>query len=407
MVKTEHAEIVSRPSIMSVGRLYWLAFLTLMGIVIFVIIFSYQNRQRNLLDVAKPMARSKEWKPGMSQLFGNNYCPISDSEILLYIYSADGKKIRRLKQQHNSDGSIQPAVLITNPTVANYGRAFSNAISPDGKYIIYYRLQSTQQLPLSKEVYSTRLDMNMMDGSLKHSWITSTGNMVDIRNSTNVIWMPDSKGLICLRKSKDTNAIPYLDIYPISGEQVISAARPDLRSIWPAGKSLFLIGFSPQGRIIASESGSYFFDSGHFFTKTKVNYPNLHLYDFGIVNSVTGIHRFSVHVPAEAEYGLALVSPKGDKICWYANCVYESGFQKLLHKINPTIPIDRRMIEKMWVSTLDGNEMRVLGYYEIPGYIPKLSEQPSRIQEPKWTPDGKHIDFLFKNTVYTIDAGGQ
>ena len=61
------------------------------------------------------------------------------------------------------------------------------------------------------------------------------------------------------------------------------------------------------------------------------------------------------------------------------------------------------MTEKGWVSSLDGNEMREVGYYEVPAEIPNQNQQP-RIIDPKWTPDGKHIDFLLKDTVYSIPA---
>lgn len=365
-------------------------------------VYLYLTRPRNLFEIATPIARAAEWKNSDLRASGQNYIPISNSETLMSVTKFEATHF--LRQNHTHEGKIEVAIrmpLIIHSLQGNQGINYPLCVSPDGKFLAYASLSYIH--------YQRMILMNIycIEKNVNYVWeigIFTNPNQIEFLN---LLWTRDSNSVIVLRNIKETDAIPIIDVYPITGRPQRSVTRPDLKRYFAACPYPKALGFSENGLLIVTtngnpiNSGEYqrFRDRGFL----KVNIPKLEFMEFDIEQIGNSVHRFSIPVPKELDYGGAILSPKGKQILWAGVCSKETSLRKLLSKYIPSIPSDHKNVEKGWVSNLDGSGMHEIGYYEIPAYAPNRPPLPWII-DPKWSPDGKHIEFLFKDTVYAVPA---
>jgi hypothetical protein len=119
-------------------------------------------------------------------------------------------------------------------------------------------------------------------------------------------------------------------------------------------------------------------------------------------------HTVLLHPPPGAEIadaGYQIVSDSsGHRLAWLLDATRASRLLAWLHHWVGAIPARPYRRTELWVSRPDGTGLREIGYVPLPpsastdydagvAYAPRL---------PAWLPDGKHVSFLYENTLWTI-----
>jgi hypothetical protein len=135
-----------------------------------------------------------------------------------------------------------------------------------------------------------------------------------------------------------------------------------------------------------------------------VNFPRLHLVEVSVSGPPRVIRKVSPRVPATECLGTVLLSPKGDRLLWAALCDQRaSPFEVRLHRYLSFVPGEDTLVERGWVSAIDGGGMKEIGYYDVPAAkAPAGKNNEPWILDPKWTPDGKRIGFVYKDKLMTV-----
>ncbi len=209
-----------------------------------------------------------------------------------------------------------------------------------------------------------------------------------------LFWSIDGKTLFCIRPNGDIHRFrPSID-----EKETLEVEELSTQSSSVVGN---MIGFAKSGRSITksetlvnplnSAEGPWarskieLFEVGYGADKT---YGKLNAFKF-IQN------KNECSIPALA------LSPKGDRLFLGVASVRHSPFLAWLHERANWFPEGNYCVEQGWVMNLDGSEKHLIGEFTVPAEEGK--ERPWII-EPKWTPDGKKISFLYDDGIYTIPA---
>ncbi|MCW3097662.1 MAG: hypothetical protein JWL77_3280 [Chthonomonadaceae bacterium] len=103
----------------------------------------------------------------------------------------------------------------------------------------------------------------------------------------------------------------------------------------------------------------------------------------------TLLHRWTISVPPKEEWEEMKISPDGQRIAWIVITPPDS---------------EKPQRVALSVSRLDGSAMQEIGHLTLPAsaadwFGPTFERYPS---EMKWLPDGKHLSFLYKKTLYVL-----
>lgn len=137
------------------------------------------------------------------------------------------------------------------------------------------------------------------------------------------------------------------------------------------------------------------------------------------LNAKTPVHQYIITPPKRQGAISLLFTPGGDKILWKLAERREAGpAAQMLHRVIPRFPANDLVRVSLWVSRLDGSQMRDLGgvNHSVPSVdVIRVSgpidrETGERLWGPptprriRWSPDGKQIGFVMDGAVWVTSA---
>ncbi len=265
-----------------------------------------------------------------------------------------------------AQGREGPAVHLRN--------GYSGQLSPDGKWFVEWHQNTLRQhIP----TFISMEGKQQTEG--KPTWAMGG------------IWTPGEPArLLCGVWRKEA----ALDVYNPTSGTVEKIAFPGLshfnlpESVDASGE---LIGFK--------ESNFILHYPGYQGVAFHTNYPSIHLDRVSMAHPEAAPEEWKVSVPEEIRQGICLLSPTRDRLLWSGKVELTPGLLKRLYGLIPSLKYAQNSDYRWYVSGLHGENI-----HEIAGYTmhPTPTFTPEPYSSPQWMPDGRHISFIYRNTLYTL-----
>jgi hypothetical protein len=257
-------------------------------------------------------------------------------------------------------------------------------VSPDGS-----RMAWTTHDGSSKKI----LNVCRLDGSEYAQW-------PDRWLQAEAHWTPDSRQLLVFRavnppppkKRGDNNDTPLYE------DAVLRA--PSQTS---GGQTLLL----PKPRLAEFKTESAYYvtpDNGLIVDSTECtcHATQLELSRFTVRPNLTHVRHLTTDRPYSGHIVAHKLSPGGQHVAWSVQHEYVIPYTKLLRHYFPKIKENKQSVIGMYVSDLDGTNMRDLGHVPIPHSDNVDNDDVTEPGTLEWLPDGKTLSFTYKNALYTV-----
>jgi len=201
----------------------------------------------------------------------------------------------------------------------------------------------------------------------------------------NPLWTPDSRRWIDMTWK---NAGPSAAIGSLNTAQVQFLPLPGTRNVpWNQRNVPHLWGFTKTGQAFTSVRPGVV--NREQSLKVKV---------YKIGSKGTTPQQLTVHAPPDTDIGSFVVSPHGDKIAWVTSTLRQPN--PVLTRLNQMFPFFRVppvMAHRLWVSSLDGGNPRLLYQYRAAwrDVYPRM---------PQWTPNGKKLSLIHDNALWVVSV---
>jgi hypothetical protein len=96
------------------------------------------------------------------------------------------------------------------------------------------------------------------------------------------------------------------------------------------------------------------------------------------------------------------LSPDGDRIAWLLIRPADETMLRIRRMLPFGPTMNFRVRKEIWVSRLDGSQMRPLAAGDP---MERNAPSPDQPQFIRWTPDGKSISYLYKGAIWAVPAG--
>jgi hypothetical protein len=133
----------------------------------------------------------------------------------------------------------------------------------------------------------------------------------------------------------------------------------------------------------------------NFYVVTHVVPPVAIVRSFPISNPGTVQQSWKVSGPPDADVGSVTASPDNMRLLWVVYTTKPSRWSAWLHRLLPSVQSDPEPKVSYFLSDVHGDAMHpILNFFVCePGGLP-----------PLWTPDSKHLSFLYKEQLYLIEV---
>jgi hypothetical protein len=125
--------------------------------------------------------------------------------------------------------------------------------------------------------------------------------------------------------------------------------------------------------------------------------------DFGLEPTAAPPHHFTITPPPCQREDEVALSPDGRKLAWlvYRRDLTQGGPPSTMKEADTFIGA-----EEMWVSQADGTGMKRLGWLPTRPYHedPDDRFQSGDVKVLRWTPNSKHLSFIYRQALYTVRA---
>jgi hypothetical protein len=112
------------------------------------------------------------------------------------------------------------------------------------------------------------------------------------------------------------------------------------------------------------------------------------------------VHAYTVKLPRTAIVLEALVAPDAQSILWVLLEKDASGFARFLSEHFPTtFGSSKASVTSLWISNIQGRDMREIGELSSRGPYPAIEPQLVR-----WVPGGRSLSFYYDNSLWTVPA---
>ncbi len=310
-------------------------------------------------DPGSLLARSKRRGVGVW-----DYLWLSDREIL-YTDLRVRPKSQRLLVKRDVDTEAVTTVRAFKSAQRNFMVGEMTArISPDKKTLLWVG-SSYELLPLA----------TTEQRSFPHNRAQIVGNRVLVPFIPSVAWLPDSRR--------------WIEIQGLSRASSIVLHSPDTKATTtiplPTGVGdQEVLGVTPKNQAIISRRRGALLDV-------------LILVDLNANPAL--VRTLPTVAPPNADIEEMVLSPQGDRIAWKTNTWHDlqSAVSEFMSGLKGTGQRGRVTGYAIWVSRLDGTEMKQLGMERLPN-------SGFGFEHLRWLPDGKSVSFVYKNGLYTVPA---
>ena len=132
--------------------------------------------------------------------------------------------------------------------------------------------------------------------------------------------------------------------------------------------------------------------------KQTTNTTELKFLEFDLQHLDATPRTWIIPTPKDTTYGNVHISPSGDRLLWRIESREYRFFDRCIHFIIPIFKMKEIFTVSWRVSKLDGSGVREISCHVVPsaGY--------EKDAIPEWTPDGKHVSFIYNDVLYRITA---
>src|SRR5262249_11547136 len=116
-----------------------------------------------------------------------------------------------------------------------------------------------------------------------------------------------------------------------------------------------------------------------------------------------------LHLPPHTKIVVEVaVSPLGDRYAISAVVDTHPALPSLLHHIWPSIRVPSSPQVGIYIFSLDGKRHQQIGHTPLEensrNDLPWDSYMYEMPRDIRWAPDGRHLGFIYKGTLYTVPA---
>ncbi len=341
------------------------------------------GRAKPILESARVFCHVPRWAQYELGPTDEHYLWIDNEKALILPHEDYGITGGPYVESHPTGSSSRRPLPLSLPSWAA-----AVTVSPNGKYAAYFDRRS-QFAP------GNRYDLvvSQLDGrQIAHcEW---TG---DVRTGP-CAWTQDSSGIVMVQNLP----APCLKRLSVVTGRVETAALPRDPALWRDGAPDFSsTGFASRCRVLGFTAPYTLVIAPRGVVSQNAMVP---LVEISTTTPIQITRKFTFAIPAGAEMGTLELSPTGDRLFWGAMCYDRMPPWVWLQLIARLIPGEGAWVERGWVCRLDGSGMREIGYYTIPAASAGSSGpvDPPWIIDPKWTPDGKRISFVYADKLMTV-----
>jgi hypothetical protein len=122
----------------------------------------------------------------------------------------------------------------------------------------------------------------------------------------------------------------------------------------------------------------------------------LHTVDLNV--NPTTAHTTELNAPPGSDLGFIMLSPSGDRLCWWVMKRHPLSGPEWLQKARRMIGARPYWEHQVWVSRVDGSGLRLLGRVDTYAEATALYD----FDRLAWWADGKGLSFLYKGGLYML-----
>ena len=337
----------------------------------------FTTREPNLLERATSVADTKDW-----DFRWTTYYWISNQDLLFFRGSSAQYPVESGWNFFKRDiltGKEMHLSALTRLASDTYGKHSWIAMAPDGQ-----RLFWTDEEEGVKGILCATLEG-------QHFQTFPRGRL------SHVAWMGDSAHLIERAMDQMRDHIAYGRIYDLNAPQ-----KP--RKLDPPTAEPF---HSTPGFVTMTNHLLLATWEGQGEIDTEAPLQHVEIYEAVIGEETRSARKYSVTLPYMAEIWGEKFSPQGDRIAWPLLQKNDTlpPYLDFLHRRIPAFNPQSTPKFSLWVSRIDGTQMHEIGALpirpekEYSGVV--IDDVPDQIY---WLPDGKHLSFWLKGTLYTVPA---
>lgn len=313
---------------------------------------------------AQAITQTTDWRSYM----GTPFYYWSGSDDLTYMGLGKDGKLHLLRRQ----GIPNAAAPASEGPLLTVEGGYPGQISPDGKWVVeWHRNKLRQNVPT----------FIAWDGSQRQEGQPTWGG--------EGIWTTDSSTMISGTWRSGT-ALDRFD--PKTGKMQKSTVQGLEKFYMPER-------VDSSGRIVACSDSGFILHLSPPTTMPSINFPQVKLARIDPAHPESKPEQWTAPVPGEVDNGSFLISPSGDRILWILRGDVTPPLLKKIRSYIPGLKTPTKTGYRWLVSGLHGEEMHEVASYP---YQPIQNKRvhPNPYSTPRWTPDSKHISFIYRHTLY-------
>jgi len=244
--------------------------------------------------------------------------------------------------------------------------------SPDGRWLLWNN--------------NGNLSARMVDGSKRLRWLGENHPSLMEAVPDQPLWMPDSRRWVFPITKVSGRRFNLAALLMGSTDQPARIDRADLQGTDVDTWSIVGV---RQDRLLLE-----------LITNPHPHPPpvnSVELAEVGFGPKRTPLRRFTVRLPFTANVQQVEASPRSDRLIWLLRYEEIPVFQRLLRRLYPSYQVSSRNLLGLWISRLDGSQMREIGHI-VTGY-PYTDDEPQLFE---WMPDDEHMSFVYRQKLYTV-----
>lgn len=158
----------------------------------------------------------------------------------------------------------------------------------------------------------------------------------------------------------------------------------------------------PSGHLIGFEDSAFILKYGKSTRLPSLNYPTAKMTRVDLRHPENKAERWTVAAPKNMNdngVAICLVAPSCDRILWIVDGDTTAPFLQKLKSYIPGSSASAGIGCRWLVSGLHGEEMHEVASYRSQRG-PAMSGSADTYSRPRWMPDGRHISFVYRDTLY-------